>query len=155
MRLRSLRPPQTGLPHANSITAPLAKFPIPDPRLWPVAPRDWLRAVKGEGARWNDVVLFDCGDCAAAYLEDAVILAQIAAPNPAGWSVDEGFPALVFDSALIGEYSARLSSHGYHVRVAGDEKPAGKLAKRRRRSAKVIDIAAARQLFGRRNPARP
>jgi hypothetical protein len=148
MRLRSLVPPHPGLPHSNAISAGVSKFPIPDPRLWPNSIREWLRGVKGADARWNDVVIFDCGDCGALYLEDAIIAAQLVDANPAGWNVDEGFPCLVFDSSLIGECERLLSARGYRVRVDGSEQQPKKPAKRRRR-AKVIDIAAARQSLGR------
>jgi hypothetical protein len=136
------------LPHGNATSAPRSKFPIPDPRLWPSSIRDWLRRVKGADARWNDVVIFDCGDCGALYLEDAIIAAQIIDANPAGWNVDEGFPCLVFDSALIGEYGRLLSARGYRVRVDGSEQQPKKATKRRR-CAKVIDITTARQSLGR------
>ncbi len=128
--------------------APASSFPFPDARTWPREICERLRNLKGDEGQWNDILLFDCGNEAAVYLEDALAVIQIIAADPADWHVEYGFPWLSFDPSLIDEYSALLSSHGYRVRIIDVIRKDYETTPKKPvlpPGQKVVDIAAARQ----------
>lgn len=127
---------QTGGPRASFN---LPGFPVPDPRHWPSEIRAQLLALKRDP--WV-VVIFDFGDVASIFCEDAVAaLALLDDVEPGQWSTAGGFPSLSFDAAEIEEYSRRFAACGFSVRL---EREGYEQVATPTHRAEVIDIAAVR-----------
>lgn len=125
-------------------TVAIGALPIPDPRLWPMEVRQWLRRVSGDSAPFG-VLIFDRGDIGAMYLQDAVTALGILGLEDAEWHTEDGYPAFEFAAEKIADFARLLTSCGYSVRVVqmAGRKNAGRSIDLRTRG-EVVCIATAK-----------
>jgi len=120
----------------------IGALPIPDPRTWPAKIRRWFHDITGDCGTL-EVFIFNAGDGGAAfYLHDAITAAGLLGASEAEWHTENGYPAFIFDTAKIEDFTRRLSLAGYIVRELAPIEPRKPTGSKR---ARVIDIATARK----------
>lgn len=130
-----------GTKQFSGITAGIGVLPIPDPRTWPEEIRAWFRKATGECAPL-DVFIFNHGQVACLYLQDAITAAAVMEIDISEWHTERGYPVFVFDPGRIGEVQHQLGIVGYEVRVL--EPVERQVQPGKRKSAKVLNIAVGR-----------
>lgn len=131
-----------GIKRQSGTSAGLGFLPVPDPRSWPEEILTWFRKATGECGPL-DVFIFNHGQVAALYLQDAVTAAAVMEIDISEWRTERGYPVFCFDPERIGEIQHRLGIVGYEVRVL-EPAEQQKQAKQSRR-AKVLNIAVGRE----------
>jgi hypothetical protein len=116
-------------------------LPIPDARTWPLEIRTWFHNAVGEAGPL-DVFIFNHGQVAALYLQDAVTAAAVLDVHIEEWHTERGYPVFVFDPGRIDEVRHHLGLCGYVVRVL--EPADGRRPHARRKPAAVVNISSAR-----------
>ena len=124
----------------------MPSFPFPDPRTWPA---DAVRRFQEVTAPRSvcDVFIFDLGEYAALYMEDAILAINILSVCPEEWRTGAGYPALVFYSWKIANYTEQLQAAGYKVWIMDAAQRKGTASTR---GVKVVNIDSAREEIARR-----
>lgn len=117
-------------------------LPIPDGRAWPEDVRVWFHKATGECGPL-DVFIFNHGQVACMYLQDAVTAAAILEVDASEWFTERGYPIFCFDPKRIGEIQHRLGIVGYTVHVL--EPAEGPKRPSPRKRGKVLNIAVGRE----------
>ena len=125
-------------------TASSGSLPYPDPRAWPKGVRDWFCAVRGNCVPL-DIFIFNHGNSAAMYLQDAITAQCILNVEPSEWQIDQGYPAFVFHPAKIDAIRRFLEKVGYSVKVMVPAcQPAALKARAKTGLQRVVSISSAR-----------
>lgn len=117
-------------------------LPTPDPRTWPDEICAWFRGATGECGPL-DVFVFNHGQVAACYLQDAITAGAILDVDASEWHTERGYPAFFFAPSRIGEIQHRLGICGYvvHVLQVGKEQQKQPC---NRKLAPVVSISSVR-----------
>lgn len=121
-------------------------FAFPDPRDWPAEAVWKFQQITGAHSV-RELFIFDIGEVVVCLMQDAIAARSVLRAAPDEWSINEGFPTLVFGRWKIQEYTRQLEEAGYQVCILTQEverNPQGA------GGGKVVDIGSASEQLARR-----
>jgi hypothetical protein len=121
-------------------------FSFPDPRTWPAEDVQRLHRLTAPRSL-RDLFIFDTGEEAACYMEDALAALSVLPVSRDEWFTAAGYPTLAFPSWKIRNYTEQLQAAGYKVWIMDRAAGRGPDATRTR---KVVSISMAREELARR-----
>lgn len=132
---------RTGASYRSGVSSSVGNLPVPNPRTWPKEIREWFRSTIGEAGPL-DVFVFDYGQIACLYLQDAITAAAVLPIAPSEWHTEHGYPIFCFESERMPDIQKQLCVVGYEVHVLA---PAQRHQPTQQSQAKVINIASIRK----------